>query len=71
MLKYAIMYNTPDYTGEISPCLCNETDSKGNHWSFVYTKEQAEERVNDLAEVGINAWFEEIGPDHWVNGWNG
>ena len=36
------------------------------------TEEQAKDRVAALAEIGIDAWYEEINNSHWINdGWIG
>ena len=50
--------------------LCTE-NANGCCWCFTITEEQAKKRVADLAEIGIKAWYEPIGPKHWVNDWIG
>ena len=71
MLKYEILFNTI-INNELTTCVCDAKDSKGRYWCFVYTEEQAKDRVTALAEVGIDAWYEEIDNSHWTNdGWIG
>lgn len=70
-MKYKILFNTI-INNELTTCVCGVEDSKGRCWCFVYTEEQAKDRVAALAEVGIDAWHEEIDNSHWVNnGWIG
>ena len=71
MLKYEILFNTI-INNELITCVCDAKDLKGRCWCFTYTEEQAKDRVAALAEVGIDAWYEEIDNNHWVNdGWIG
>ena len=51
--------------------ICTAKDSKGRYWGFALTEEQAQDRVASLAEVGIQATYEPIGENHWVNNWIG
>lgn len=51
--------------------ICIAKDSKGNTYGFTQTEEAAKDRVASLAEVGIVAVYEPIGPSHWVNDWIG
>ncbi len=70
-MKYEILYNTL-INGELTTCVCGEQDAKGNCWCFTATEKQAQDRVAALKEVGIEAWYDEIDSDHWVNdGWIG
>lgn len=55
----------------VNDCVCTARDSKGRHWGFTLTEEQAVDRVQSLAEVGIQATYEPIGENHWVNNWIG
>ena len=66
MLKYEILFNTI-INNELTTCLCDAKDLKGRYWCFTYTEEQAKDRVAALAEVGIDAWYKEIGKNHWIN----
>ena len=71
MLKYEILFNTI-INNELTTCLCDAKDLKGRYWCFTYTEEQAKDRVAALADVGIDAWYDEIDSSHWVNdGWIG
>ena len=63
MLNFAIIYNTEKY----GPCVCTEEDSQGEHYGFTYTEEDAQERVQRLAEVGIVATYKRIDEKHWIN----
>ena len=65
-MKYEILFKTI-INNELVTCLCGEQDSLGRCWAFTYSEEQAKDRVAALAEVGIDAWYKEIGKDHWVN----
>ena len=70
-MKYQILFNTI-INNELTTCVCDAKDSKGRYWCFVYTEEQAKDRVASLKEVSIDAWYEEIDNSHWVNdGWIG
>lgn len=51
--------------------ICTAKDSKGKEWGFTLTEQQAQERIADLAEVGIIATYEPIDENHWVNNWIG
>lgn len=51
---FTILFKHPT----LGVCAC-DTVAKGKAWSYVYTEEQAKERVADLATVGVNAWYEE------------
>lgn len=51
--------------------VCCDRDSKGRYWGFTATEDQAKDRVASLAEVGINATYEPITENHWVNNWVG
>ena len=66
IMKYEILFNTI-INNELTTCLCDAKDLKGRYWCFTYTEEQAKDRVTALAEVGIDAWYKEIGKNHWVN----
>ena len=70
-MKYQILFKTI-INGELTTCVCDARDMKGRYWGFTYTEEQAKDRVASLAEIGIDAWYEEINNSHWVNdGWIG
>ena len=70
-MKYQILFKTI-INGELVTCVCNARDQKGRYWGFVFTEEQAKDRVAALAEIGIDAWYEEITNNHWINdGWIG
>lgn len=70
-MKYQILFKTI-INGELTTCVCDARDMKGRYWGFTYTEEQAKDRVASLAEIGIDAWYEEIINSHWVNdGWIG
>lgn len=70
-MKYQILFKTI-INGELITCVCDARDQKGRYWGFTYTEEQAKDRVAALAEIGIDAWYEEINNSHWVNdGWIG
>lgn len=70
-MKYQILFKTI-INGELTTCVCDARDMKGRYWGFTYTEEQAKDRVAALAEIGIDAWYEEINNNHWVNdGWIG
>ena len=70
-MKYQILFKTI-INGELVTCVCDAKDQKGRYWGFVLTEEQAKDRVAALAEIGIDAWYEEINNSHWVNdGWIG
>ena len=51
--------------------ICTAQDSKGREWGFTLTEEQAQDRVASLATVGIQATYEPINENHWVNNWIG
>ena len=51
--------------------ICTAKDSKGRYWGFAITEEQAQDRVASLANVGIQATYEPINENHWVNNWIG
>ena len=51
--------------------ICTAKDSKGREWGFTLTEEQAQDRVANLANVGIQATYEPINENHWVNNWIG
>lgn len=51
--------------------ICTAKDSKGREWGFTLTEEQAQDRVASLADVGIQATYEPINENHWVNNWIG
>lgn len=51
--------------------ICTTKDSKGREWGFTLTEEQAQDRVASLANVGIQATYEPINENHWVNNWIG
>lgn len=65
-MKYQILFKTI-VNGELTTCVCDARDMKGRYWGFTYTEEQAKDRVASLAEIGIDAWYEEITNSHWVN----
>lgn len=65
-MKYQILFKTI-INGEFTTCVCDARDMKGRYWGFTYTEEQAKDRVASLAEIGIDAWYEEITNSHWVN----
>ena len=70
-MKYQILFKTI-INGELTTCVCDARDMKGRYWGFTYTEEQAKDRVAALTEIGIDAWYEEINNNHWVNdGWIG
>lgn len=70
-MKYEILYKTT-VNGELTTCVCGERDVNGNYWCFTATEKQAQDRVADLKAVGIEAWYNEINNEHWVNdGWIG
>lgn len=62
MAKFQIIVNN---------CVCVERDATGCTWGFTFTKEQAENRVANLAKVGIVATYEPINENNWVNNWIG
>ena len=66
MLKYEILFNTV-INNELPTRQGETKDWKGHYWSFTDTEEQAKDRVAALAEVGIDAWYKEIGKNHWIN----
>ncbi len=51
--------------------ICCDEDSKGRTWGFAYTEDQAKDRIDSLAQVGITATYEPINENHWVNNWVG
>ena len=51
--------------------ICTAKNSKGRYWGFTLTEEQAQDRVESLANVGIQATYEPINENHWVNNWIG
>ena len=70
-MEYQILFKTI-INNELITCLCDAKDSKGHYWCFVSTEDQAKNRIKALKEVGIDAWYEEITNNHWVNdGWIG
>lgn len=70
-MKYQILFNAIT-NDKLIAYLCDAKDAKGRYWCFTATEEQAKDRVASLKEVGIDAWYEEIDNNHWINdGWIG
>lgn len=70
-MKYQILFNAMT-NDKLIAYLCDAKDAKGRYWCFTRTEEQAKDRVTSLKEVGIDAWYEEIDNNHWINdGWIG
>lgn len=70
-MKYQILFNAMT-NDKLIAYLCDAKDAKGRYWCFTATEEQAKDRVASLKEVDIDAWYEEIDNNHWINdGWIG
>ena len=65
-MKYQILFNAMT-NDKLIAYLCDAKDAKGRYWCFTATEEQAKDRVASLKEVDIDAWYEEIDNNHWIN----
>ena len=65
-MKYEILFNHPKY-GEV---LADQTVN-GKCFCFTHNEEAAQQRVADLATIGVQAYYRPINEKHWVNNWIG
>lgn len=54
--RYQILANY-NICGQVSECLCN-TPTKSGSWMFCYDEGQAQQRVAELREIGMEARYE-------------
>lgn len=58
MKRFQILANY-NICGQVMECLCNEPTKSGS-WMFCYDEVQAQQRVAELVEKGMNARYEEL-----------